>query len=146
MALPTDPDQRLALGKRLHERPSNITVSQAAEQMGLREHHCYPLMKEYRDSVGIVTPAQVRIAALRAEGRGPEQSGRRRTKANGGNGHAPTRQLVKTPTVADYNVKMADVRIAELEAENAELREQLRHAMEEIGIHQKILMEVGRAL
>ena len=130
MALPTDPDERLALGRQLHERGPNLTVPQAAQQLGLREHDAYPVMKEYRDSVGIVTPSQIRIAKLRAEGRGPERAAANKKKANGGS-HAP-RQL---PQADDPSV----ARIRDLEG-------QLAAALDEVDVLQKLLMIVGRSL
>lgn len=161
--IPTDEAERLALGKKLHEKEWG-TIAQAANALGMREHQLYPIQKEYRDSVGIVTPAMLnatRPRAPRVEAKDEAQARRNEVKRrsylkrkaekeaaklaanaarhNGGNG-----QLVRIP--AAQNVELYQNRIAELETAKASLEDQLAHALDECHTLQKLLMVVGRTL
>lgn len=156
--LPTDPAERLALGKKLHEKhwPTN---KDAAAALGIREHNLYVVLKEFRDSENIVTPNMTSSSRrrTRAIGNLPDDQMREHRNAikrrsaekrkaekeaarsNSTNGH-----LVRLPLAPD--VAQFQNRIIELERHNSELQSDLAHTLEEMQTLQKLLMTVGRTL
>lgn len=154
--LPTDAAERLALGKKLHEKhwPS---INDAAAALGVKPFRLYPIQKEYRDSAGIVTAHMLNGAQSRPPAKTMDKEGERRAeikrrsyekrkaeklaeKLNG----ASNGQLVRVP--AGQDVAQFQNRIVQLERDNAELAAELAHAMDENQTLQKLLMVVGRTL
>lgn len=155
---PLDAAERLALGKKLHEKHWP-TMATAAAALGIPAHHLYVIQKDYRDSAGIITSKMLGAARGRAtrkikETRDKEGEHRAEIKRRsyekrkaeklaeqsaGSNG-----QLVRLPAAQD--VAQYQNRIIELERGRADLEDQLSHALEECQTLQKLLMVVGRTL
>ena len=61
MSLPTDPDERLEIGRRVHAKEFG-SIRQSAEHYGVAQHAIYDVLREYRRAENIVT-AQMQRAA-----------------------------------------------------------------------------------
>jgi hypothetical protein len=136
-------EERLALGKRIHEREWGDMAS-ACKELGTYKSNVYALQREYRASIGALPedapkdPAQRRkeLDAKRHRQRREAVKASPPPAANGSGSNGSGRALVPAPAqdAARYSAK-----IASLEAE-------LDTAHDEIRTLQKILMTVGRSL
>lgn len=126
--------ERLALGKRVHEKEWPSPTIAAAE-LGRHPSLIYAYQREYRVSAGLLDPNEEAAIAERKKAADRERNRKNREnkrllKLNGNsNGH-----LIPSPQ--DPN---SGVRIAALERE-------LERALEEVHTLQKLLMVAGRAL
>jgi hypothetical protein len=146
-------EQRLALGKRLHEKEWP-TVQAAAGELGISDATLWSYLAAYRKSIGVVTPG-----SLAASGRAKVKSAtpdeaRERKRAADRARKARYREMVHeakaagllngagqqlVPVAAPIDVSAWTARIAELETE-------LERAHDEVETLQKLLMVVGRSL
>lgn len=152
-------EQRMALGKRIHEKEWP-TVQAAAGELGISDATLWAYLAAYRKSIGVVTPGSLRASKPR-EPRGPYVRGsspeeaRERKRAGDRERHAEKRRQQReareaglangagqhlVPVAAPLAVSaLIEARIAELESE-------LERAHDEVEILQKLLMVVGRSL
>lgn len=160
--LPTNPQARLEIGRQAHEKKFG-TVAQTALHFHVHQSNIYSAMKEYRDSVGIVTPGQLnaissnasRIAARQvnaAARQGVKAATAEEKKERDRKRHKRYRETHKAKKAAlnshgGNGQQLVPVAAdAVLQAQINEMRAQLEHTMDEVHTLQKILMTVGKAL
>lgn len=148
MPLPTEPAELLDIGRRVHEKIEFPTIPSAAAHFGVPDSRIFVVLRQYRDSAGIVTEGQRRAIAGNAKRLKARHAKPAKPKANG-NG-AGTLPAAIAASLVHAKPRLPPAGLARLSAADkariAELEDQLDHATEEIEAMRKILMVVARAL